>query len=91
MTQAANLAASGDADLSAGSGHGAASGSTDGAGASQGQQQGSGQQGRGGAGGGAALVDEAIVSMTQVSSEARALPGTTYMKAPQPLCLKVSD
>lgn len=69
MTQAANLAASGDADLSAGSGHGAASGSTGGAGASQGQPPGSGQQGGGGANDGIPLVDEAIVSMTQVSGE----------------------
>jgi hypothetical protein len=89
MTQAANLAASGGADLSAGSGHGAASGSTGGAGAIQGQQPGSGQQGDGGTNDGIPLVDEAIVSMTQVSGKPSAMSGSVCAKTPQILCLKL--
>lgn len=63
-TKAANLAAQSGTDLSAGSGC-AASGSTGDIGVDQGRQPQSTQHG-GGCGGGALLVDEAIVSMTQV-------------------------
>lgn len=64
--QAANLAAHDGSELSAGSGL-ATSGSVGGAANSQGTAERQQQQGRGDAGG-APLVDEAIISMTQVTS-----------------------